>query len=156
MARDASTITPYAKPLSPEQEQMVFMHVDQNTGRNDIAKKLGTNKAAVSRSLNQPHVAQEIEKRREDYRIRMKLTREDVAEVFSDAINMARIMSEPSTMIMGAKEVGKMLGYYEPETVKVIISDGTKSLQEQLKTMTDDELYQLMQEQEKLVGDATD
>jgi hypothetical protein len=40
--------------------------------------------------------------------------------------------------------------------VKVIISDGAKSLQEQLKTMTDDELYQLMQEQEKLVTDATD
>jgi len=149
-------VTQYTKKLSATEEQVVFMHIDQNMSRNEIARVTETTKAGVSHQLSRPHVAHEIEKRREDYRIRMKLTREDVAEVFSDAINMARFMSEPSTMIMGAREVGKMLGYYEPEVIKVQMSDSAVSLQDQLKVLTDAELYALLAEQEKLVTDATE
>lgn len=154
--RAASSVTAYTKKLSPTEEQAVFMHIDQNMSRNEIARKTETSKQAVSMQLNRPHVQREIEQRREDYRIRMKLTREDVAEVFSDAINMARVMSEPATMIMGAREVGKMLGYYEPEVIKVQMSDSAQGLQEQLRTLTDAELYALLAEAEKVVIDAVD
>ena len=145
--REPSEIVKYMKELTPEQEKVVTMFVEEGKNKHQIAKELGTAPQAVSRALNQEHVNHEVARRREDYRIRMKLSREDVAQVFSDAIEMARVMAEPSTMIQGAREVGKMLGYYEPEVVKVQLSEGSKSIQDQLKTLTDAELYQLLEKE---------
>lgn len=146
--REPSEIVKYMKTLTPEQEKVAALFVEGGKNKHEIAKSLGTTPSAVSRTLNQEHVSYEVAKRREDMRIKMKMTREDVAQVFIDAIEMARVMAEPSTMIQGGREVGKMLGYYEPETVRVEISNNVQELQQQLRTLTDAELYQLMNEHE--------
>jgi hypothetical protein len=133
--------------LKPHQEQAVFKFVEENKAPAQIARELGTTTNGVKNMLGQANVKHEIEKRREDYRIRMKLTREDVAGVFSDAIEMARVMAEPATMIQGAKEVGRMLGYYEPEVIKLQVSNDSATLQQQLRNLTEAELYQLLEKE---------
>jgi phage terminase small subunit len=134
------------KPLKPEQEQITHMFVDQNLSKHQIAAKLDMKPASVSRVLNQENVSYEVAKRREDLRIKMKITKEDVANILLDGVEMARVMAEPSTMIQGGRELGKMLGYYEPEVVKHEVNVQSADFQTQLKTLTDQELYALLEE----------
>ena len=41
-------------------------------------------------------------------------TKIDVMAGLKEAIDMAKLMSEPATMIAGWREIGKLCGYYEP------------------------------------------
>ena len=43
-----------------------------------------------------------------------QMTREIVMEGLKEAIDMARLTSEPTAMIAGWREIGKMCGYYAP------------------------------------------
>lgn len=151
--REPSEIVARTKPLSPEQERAAHLFADQNKNKYEIASIMGTTPAAVSRVLNQEHVSHEVAKRREDLRIKTKTTREDVANIFLDSVEMARVMAEPATMIQGGRELGKMLGYYEPEKVQVEISHSSQDFQNQLRTLTDAQLYELLEQEKEVQGE---
>lgn len=70
------------------------------------------------------------------------LTKEDIAQGLLDAANMARVMADPSAMTRAYSELGKMLGFYEPEKKKVTHELGTKTI-EALKGLPDHELAKL-------------
>jgi len=53
---------------------------------------------------------------------------------------MARDQSEPATMIRGWFEIGKMLGLYAPEVVKVQASRDVELLEQKYNAMSDEEL----------------
>lgn len=69
-------------------------------------------------------------------------TREDIAQVMLDAIEMARTMADPQAMIRGAAELAKLLGLNAPETKKHLhmLDAESKAL---LQSMPDDQLHQL-------------
>lgn len=80
------------------------------------------------------------------------IKRLDVLNWFIEAIDMARTMADPGQMINGAKEVGKMMGFYEPETIKLAMdgSDGG-NLAAKFKAMTDEELYHIASQRAKVI-----
>lgn len=70
------------------------------------------------------------------------LTKEDIAQGLLDAANMAKVMADPSAMVRAYSELGKMLGFYEPEKKKVTHELGEKTI-EALKSLPDHELAKL-------------
>lgn len=74
------------------------------------------------------------------------MTRAKVIEGFMDGIEMARMLGEPSSMIAGWREIGRMCGYYEPVKIKHEISVEGKVMVERMESMSDDDLMKLIEQ----------
>lgn len=72
-----------------------------------------------------------------------QIKRADVIEMLMEAYDMARITAESSAMTAAAREIGKMLGFYEPETIKVELSQGQANMHNRLRMMSDEELLRI-------------
>jgi phage terminase small subunit len=82
-----------------------------------------------------------------------QFSREEFIEGMKEAIEMARLMSDPQTMIVGFRELGRACGFYEAQKIKVEHTvNGTVRL-EQLNTMTDEQLLEIL-EKPALEGEA--
>lgn len=71
------------------------------------------------------------------------LTRLDVIQGILDAIQDAKTMAEPATMIAGYAQLAKIMGYYTPEVKKLDITINGARVRHKMETMTDEELLQL-------------
>lgn len=65
--------------------------------------------------------------------------------MLKEAYDMARTAAEPASMVSAAKEIGKMLGFYEPETIRVQLTANQSSLQAKFMVMSDEELLEMAQ-----------
>lgn len=72
-----------------------------------------------------------------------RMTREDVLDMFKRAYDLAELGGEPSSMVAAAREVGKMLGFYEPERIKVELSMSQARLQDKFAIMSDEQLLEI-------------
>lgn len=79
------------------------------------------------------------------------IRRLDVLNIFIEAIDMARTLADPAQMINGAKEVGKMMGFYEPETLKLEVAGSTGAMAAKFKQLTDAELFDIASKRAKVV-----
>lgn len=75
-----------------------------------------------------------------------QLTRVDVINGLKEAIEMARLMSEPATMVSGWREIGKLCGFYEPKKVDVNVNVNGTVVLERMNKMTDAELLKIIEE----------
>lgn len=71
-----------------------------------------------------------------------QMTRKKVMDMFQEAYESAKLISEPASMVAAAREIGKMCGYYENKLV-VEHKIGGKLL-DQMTTMTDEQLLEIM------------
>lgn len=69
-------------------------------------------------------------------------TKENVIELIMEAISLARLIEDPACMIMGARELSKMLGYNAPEVKKVTHDLGAETLKA-LENLSDAELMKI-------------
>jgi len=79
-----------------------------------------------------------------------QMTRKKVMDGLLEGIEMAKLTSEPASVIAGWREVGKMCGYYEPvkRTIDVTVN-GSVNIK-RLESMSDTELLKLVK------GEVTD
>ena len=70
------------------------------------------------------------------------ITKEEVLQGLKDAAEMARVMADPQAMVRAFSELGKMLGFYEPEK-KVVQHEMGKQTMEALRMLSDEELLKL-------------
>jgi phage terminase small subunit len=79
-----------------------------------------------------------------------QMTRKRVMDGILEGIEMAKLTSEPASVIAGWREVGKMCGYYEPvkRTIDVTVN-GSVNIK-RLESMSDSELLKLVK------GEVTD
>ena len=96
---------------------------------------------AAAGLMKNPKIAQAIAIEREKYALESKLTRQDVLEGFKEAIEMAKMMSDPGVMVAGWREVGKMCGFYEPSKIDIQVTTKGAALLQQMEEMSDDELF---------------
>lgn len=80
-----------------------------------------------------------------------QIKRADVVEMLQEAYHLARSAAEPASMVSAAREIGKMLGFYEPETIKVNLSMDQARLQDKFAVMSDEELLQIAQGKSKII-----
>ena len=69
-------------------------------------------------------------------------TKEEVIDLIMEAISLARLIEDPACMIMGARELSKMLGYNAPEVKKVTHDLGAETLKA-LENLSDAELMRI-------------
>lgn len=68
------------------------------------------------------------------------MTRQRVVQGLLEAVEMARERQEPGAMIAAWRELGKMLGYYAPEWVRVTASTDEAVRMGRWQTLSDEEL----------------
>lgn len=81
-----------------------------------------------------------VAKERKKNELAIEMTRDKVMQGLLDAVDMARVMSDPHAMIKGWTEIGRMCGYYAPDTKKIEVSVSAKRLVDKFETMSDEEL----------------
>lgn len=92
-----------------------------------------------------PRVLALVESLRVEHVEIARFSREEFIGGIKEAIEMARLMSDPQTMIVGLRELGRACGYYEAQKIEVKHTiDGTVKL-EQLNTMSDEQLLELIE-----------
>ena len=134
--------------LTPKQARFVDEYlVDGNGARAAIAAGYGLAGARVrAHRLTKDNVAvrAEIRARQGAETQRLQIQRRDVLAGLLEAFAMARERREPATMVSSAREVGRMLGFYEPERHQVEVSAGADLEMGRLARLSDDELLRLM------------
>lgn len=73
-----------------------------------------------------------------------QMTRKKVMDMHMEAYDMAKLMSEPSSMVAAAREIGKMCGYYEPVKVNLTLSGAATVAQQNMGKLTDAELLDIV------------
>jgi hypothetical protein len=97
-----------------------------------------------------PHIRKAYDKLAAQYAEEAQLNREDVITGLKDAIEMAKLMSEPATMIAGWREIGKLCGFYEPKKVDINVNVNGSVVLERMGQMSDAELLKIINEASNL------
>lgn len=140
--------------LSIKQERFVSEYlVDMNATRAAIRAGYSprTAKSQASRLLSYVDLQKEIARKQAQTTLRLEISRDDVVIGLLGAIELAREQGDPNTMIRGAAELNKMLGFYAQRGAnkeKYVAEGG--DLQKALKFMGDNELLSLMRNKEAL------
>lgn len=101
------------------------------------------NPAYGYRLMAMPNIQRALAVEREAYARAAELTKRDVMEMLKESYDMAKLMSEPSSMVSAAREIGKMCGFYEPKKVDITFSAAGRAKVEQL---SDEELFRLIED----------
>lgn len=132
------------KPLTDKQKAFVkALALGESTP--NAMKRAGlslSNPQYSSRLLAMPNIQRALAKERELTAKASELTRRDVIEMHKEAYDMAKLMSEPSSMVAAAREIGKMCGFYEPRKVEVTLHNGKQKVEQ----LSDEELFKLIEE----------
>lgn len=95
--------------------------------------------------LTKPDVLATIQARQAATALDLGVTRRQVLADLLDAIQTARVQGNPGAMIQGAREVGKLLGFYEPEAQRVELTVSGRGLAAKYQGMTDRELTAIIE-----------
>lgn len=79
-----------------------------------------------------------------------QMTRQRVMDGLLEGVELAKMMSEPASVISGWREIGKMAGFYAPVEKKISINVQGDVTMKHLNRMTDAELLRLVK------GEVTD
>lgn len=103
-----------------------------------------------------PRVQAEVARARAEVEDATLLKRLDTINGILEAIQMAKLISDPTSMIRGWVEIGKILGHYAPEEKIIHITGDQAKLRRQLEDLTDDELYEIANNKNVIDADFTD
>jgi hypothetical protein len=104
------------------------------------AKVSGLKEASVGGHVIEYIGAERDRRAREQF-----VSRHDVIEGLKEGIEMGRLVSDPGAMISGWREIGKMLGYYEPERRQIDVAVRGSLTMDQLQALPDHELLKIIE-----------
>lgn len=140
---DEDLIKKRRKELSKQQAMYVAYRERGHTKQKSavLAGYADVDKAgyAVEKSLT---VQEELEKARREVAEKTGITRDDVVAGMLEAVEMAKVMGDPQSLIRAWSEIGKIHGHYAPE-LKRHVHGLDKESREALKAMPDNELRRL-------------
>lgn len=79
------------------------------------------------------------------------MSRKRVMDGFLEAIEQAKIMSEPMTQIAGWREIAKMCGYFAPEVKKLDINVTSQRVLSTLETLSDHDLLEMIEKDAEMI-----
>lgn len=139
---EAAAVSP-DKPLTDKQKLFAKAYAEGNPIPN--AMQIAGYNEQVSygyRMIKMPNIKREVAKYQAEFAKASELSRRDVMDMLKESFDMAKLMSEPSSMVSAAREIGKMCGYYEPRKVQVDVNMSGPVRYEQL---TDQELFAMIE-----------
>lgn len=142
-----------------DQQKIFVDQIMKGTSAMHAARAAGYSdpQANAYRVLNSPNIQQAIRYLHKKHEKKADMTRKKVMDGFLEAIEMAKIQAEPSVMVNGWREVGRMCGYYAPETKKIDINITAKRVIDKLETLSDSELAEMIEESANVIeGEASE
>jgi hypothetical protein len=119
--------------------------------KTDAARAAGIHPSYLKNQLRQDEIQTMVNEARSELRSISTITKLDVLDIMIEAVDMARTLADPAQMINGAREVGRMMGFYEPELIKIEHSVNHNVMATKFKQMTDDELFAIASKRAKQV-----
>ncbi len=98
----------------------------------------------ASRTLRIAKVADALATRQAADAARLCLRREDVLAGLLEAVDQARVQSNPMAMVSGLREIGKLMGFYAVETKRVEVSAAGQVDLSRMNRMSDAELLAII------------
>lgn len=134
------------KPLT-EKQKLFTKYWAEGESILSAAAKAGydDNGTYAYRMIKQPNILALKAKYEKQYEQAVQMDRRQVMEGFKEAIEMAKLMAEPATMISGWREIGKLCGYYAPVETKVKIDVTGSVTMKTLTQLSDAELLELIE-----------
>lgn len=110
-----------------------------------------------TRAMHHPHVQAALRHLQAKYEQASQMKRKRVMDGILEAIEMAKLQSDPAVMISGWREIGRMCGYYAAEKKEISVSISAKRAVDKLETLSDAELLEMIEEDEEaLEGEYTE
>lgn len=148
---EAALIDP-DKPLSDMQRLFVKYWASGESPLSASVKAGYTDGGSFAyRMIYMPNILRAYQAEKEAFERDSGMSRKRVIEGMLESIEMAKTMAEPSTMVAGWREIGRMCGYYEPVQVKHTVTHEGKVLMERLDKLSDEELMELIQKQAQAI-----
>lgn len=137
------------KPLTDKQRAFV-KHWASGESINSAMIRAGFDENSITygwRLARQPNVLALYHEEKRKYEEAAGMTRKKVMEGLLEAVEMAKLMAEPATMVAGWREVGKMCGYYEPVKKKIDINVTGNVAFQRLNKLSDADLLRIIQQE---------
>jgi hypothetical protein len=142
-----AALVPVDKPLTDQQKQFVKFWAEGDSIPNAM-KRAGYNDQPSYgyRMQKMPNIQALYRKYTQKYEEESKMTRAKVQAMHMEAFEMAKLLSEPASMVAAAREIGKLCGYYEPTRHVIDINVSANQTMQQMSRLTDAELLKIIEE----------
>jgi phage terminase small subunit len=140
----AEVISP-DKPLT-EKQRLFVQYWAQGDSIPGASRRAGYNDSAAIayRMVKMPNVLALKAKYEAEWQETGQMTRQKVMDGMLEAIEMARLMSEPASMVAGWREIGKICGYYAPVEHKVKVDVTGNLVLDRMNSLSDAELLKII------------
>lgn len=150
--RQKSVVTESAADTELREKHRIFADAIMNgASQSDAARAAGYHPSNAATVMRSEDVQIALAEARKGITDATTISRLDVLNVMIDAVAMARTLADPATMIKGASEIGKMMGYYEPEKIDIRHITDENVFHSKLKQLTDAELLEIASGRAKVV-----
>jgi len=105
----------------------------------------------VSQLMQHPRIVAYIQMLHAQNENISQMSRKKVLDGFLEAIEQAKMMAEPMTQIAGWREIGKLCGYYAPETKNINVNVSAQRVLGQFESLSDAELLQVIDSSAELL-----
>lgn len=135
------------KPLTEKQRAFAVAYARGESVPNAMARA-GYNETPSYgyRMLHMPNVRAVIDAEKALYAAAAQMDRKRVIDMHLEAFEMAKLISEPSSMVAAAREIGKICGLYEPRKVDITLNGSVQHEVHRFEGMSDAELLKVIAE----------
>ncbi len=134
------------KPLTEKQRAFVkFWAQGESISSASVRAGYGDDAAYAYRMVRMPNILKLYNEEKAAYEEAAQMTRKKVMDGLLEGIEMAKMVSDPSSVIRGWREVGLLCGYYEPVKVRLSTAAGD-ALIDRMERMSDAELLRAIQD----------
>lgn len=98
-----------------------------------------------SRMIRKPAVIEAVQRMHYKHEKASQMSRKKVMDGMLEAIEMAKMQSEPGVMVNGWREIGRMCGYYAAEKKVIDINISAKRAVDKLEMLSDAELLEMIE-----------
>lgn len=140
-AREAADSPEYVAPLNDRQRRVAEL-VGRGASWAGAAREAGyasVDSAAAGLSKD-PRALALVATERSKNEVAVEMSRSRVMAGLLEAVDIAKVQADATSMIRGWSEVARMCGYYAPDTKKIEVSVSAKRLVDKFETMSDAEL----------------
>lgn len=134
------------KPLTEKMRLFVKGWAAGDTIQNAAARAGYASPAMAYRLTRMPNVLAVYNAEKQKYEASVGMTRQKVMDGLLEAVEMAKLMAEPMTMVSGWREIGKMCGYYAPVEHRMKVDVAGNIVLNKLNSLSDEELLALISE----------
>jgi len=142
-AASASEIDPN-KPLTEKQKLFVKAWANGDSLPNACLRAGYSDDGLAYRLARMPNILALKAQYEAKYEEEAQMTRKKVMDGFLEAIDMAKLMAEPATMVSGWREIAKMCGYMAPVEHKMKVDVSGNVVLDRMNSMSDAELLKVI------------